>query len=128
MTKFPFDIFELQKLISDGYVNVQKHPKYDLLIYNYSHKCQFDQKWNEITKLCRGLILDKDYNIITRPFTKFFNYEELDSNFIPWASSDYVYVQEKIDGSLGILFYYNEWILATRGSFTSDQAIRGWRF
>ncbi len=33
---------------------------------------------------------------------------------------------EKLDGSLGILFYYNnQWHLATRGSFHSDQAIRG---
>jgi hypothetical protein len=31
-----------------------------------------------------------------------------------------------MDGSLGILFYYeDEWIMATRGSFTSDQAIKG---
>ena len=31
-----------------------------------------------------------------------------------------------MDGSLGILFYYEEeWILATRGSFTSPQAIKG---
>jgi len=35
-------------------------------------------------------------------------------------------VYEKMDGSLGILFNYNgEWLLATRGSFSSDQAIRG---
>ncbi len=35
-------------------------------------------------------------------------------------------VYKKEDGSLGILFNYNdEWILATRGSFTSDQAIKG---
>ena len=33
---------------------------------------------------------------------------------------------EKMDGSLGILFnYQDEWILATRGSFTSPQAIKG---
>jgi RNA ligase len=31
-----------------------------------------------------------------------------------------------MDGSLGILFNYNgEWLLATRGSFTSDQAVKG---
>ncbi len=31
-----------------------------------------------------------------------------------------------MDGSLGIVFWYEgKWILATRGSFTSDQAIKG---
>jgi RNA ligase len=31
-----------------------------------------------------------------------------------------------MDGSLGILFHYEgEWVMATRGSFTSDQAVKG---
>jgi RNA ligase len=31
-----------------------------------------------------------------------------------------------MDGSFGILFWYeSEWVMATRGSFTSDQAIKG---
>jgi RNA ligase len=35
-------------------------------------------------------------------------------------------VFEKVDGSLGIVFNYKgEWIIATRGSFTSDQAVKG---
>ena len=35
-------------------------------------------------------------------------------------------VFEKLDGSLGILFNYRgEWLLATKGSFTSDQALKG---
>ena len=36
-------------------------------------------------------------------------------------------VYEKMDGSLGIFFYYEGgWIMATRGSFTSDQAVKGY--
>ena len=35
-------------------------------------------------------------------------------------------VYEKMDGSLGILFnYQGEWVMATRGSFTSEQSIKG---
>jgi RNA ligase len=35
-------------------------------------------------------------------------------------------VYDKMDGSLGILFNYEgEWVMATRGSFTSDQAVKG---
>jgi RNA ligase len=34
-------------------------------------------------------------------------------------------VQEKMDGSLGIIYYYDgKWNVATKGSFTSDQAIK----
>jgi len=39
------------------------------------------------------------------------------------------YTLEKMDGSLGISFNYKgEWIFASRGSFTSDQAIKGTEF
>jgi RNA ligase len=35
-------------------------------------------------------------------------------------------VYEKMDGSLGIVFHYEgEWHLASKGSFTSDQAVKG---
>ncbi len=82
--------------------------------------------WDEITIACRGLVTDDSGNIVARPFPKFFNYEEvIDKDVIPW-DSEYIHVQEKMDGSLGILFHYaGEWHLATRGSFTSDQAVKG---
>ena len=123
----PFTKEELQIEIDAGYVFFQKHDIHDLYIYNYSQHAQYDNHWNEVTLNCRGLILDGDFNVVARSFKKFFNYEEIDQdNKIPWLTSDYVYIQEKIDGSMGILFNYkNEWILSTRGSFTSDQAIRG---
>jgi RNA ligase len=73
--------------------------------------------------MCRGLVTDNDGNVVARPFSKFFNYEELTPEQIP---NEYFDVYEKMDGSLGVLFNYNgEWILATRGSFTSEQSIKG---
>lgn len=72
---------------------------------------------------CRGLVTNSKGEIIARPFKKFFNYEEHKPEEIP--NEEFV-VYEKLDGSLGILFnYQEEWILATRGSFTSPQAIKG---
>ena len=69
------------------------------------------------------MVTNSDGHIIARPFKKFFNYEEHKPEDIP--NENYV-VYEKMDGSLGILFNYkNEWILATRGSFTSPQSIKG---
>jgi RNA ligase len=75
---------------------------------------------------CRGLITTHSGEVISRPFGKFFNYEEvIDKNLIPW-DSEYAHIQDKMDGSLGILFFYDgEWIMSTRGSFTSEQSIRG---
>lgn len=114
------DIALLQQHIAEGLVAVQKHPELELYIYNYTAKVQYDRSWNAITLICRGLILDADYNIIARPFPKFFNLGEQDAAQLPDLDFE---VYEKMDGSLGILYWANGLpYIATRGSFTSTQA------
>jgi hypothetical protein len=125
------EITVLNDYYERGLITKQSHPTLPLTIWNYTEKVQYENLWDEITLKCRGLITDNSTGkIIVEPFKKFFNYEELVANRIPDltipSTGDYVYVQEKMDGSLGILFYYeDEWIMATRGSFTSDQATKG---
>jgi len=117
----------LHRYYEDGLLYKQTHPTLPLTIWNYTEKVQYEGLWDEVTLSCRGLITeDTTGKILVRPFKKFFNYEEVvDKDVIP-SKGEYVYIQEKMDGSLGILFNYNyEWIMATRGSFTSDQAIKG---
>ena len=116
----------LDKYVVEGWLVSQKHPTLPLAIYNYSQSTQYEGHWDDVTISCRGLIVDTETGeVIIRPFQKFFNYEEV-PNEVPWETSEYIYVQEKMDGSLGILFRYkDDWILATRGSFTSTQAVRG---
>lgn len=114
------NITDLQQLIADDYINVQKHPNADLYIYNYSPKAQYDRLWNEWTLACRGLIMNSKYEIIARPFPKFFNLEELENQAIPNEKFE---VFEKVDGSLGVLYWLNnQAYMATRGSFVSEQA------
>jgi RNA ligase len=112
----------LHQLIDEGYIYAQQHPDSELTIYNYSPKAQYERVWNEWTLLCRGLIMDRDYQIIARPFRKFFNLSEHDSNEIPIENFE---VFEKLDGSLGILYpHKGQYFIATRGSFDSKQAIK----
>jgi len=131
----------LNKYHEEGLLYKQVHPTLPLTIWNYSEKVQYEGLWDEVTMSCRP------------------------------EKGDYVYVQEKMDGSLGILFYYEyelseekrynlwfnnnyetgmerffdpnnlpdydnsyyeptpktkgEWVMATRGSFTSEQAVMG---
>lgn len=117
----------LNKYYDDGLLYKQTHPSLPLTIWNYTEKVQYEMLWDDVTVQCRGLITENTTGkILVRPFKKFFNYEEVvGKNLIP-TKGDYVYIQEKMDGSLGILFNYEgEWIMATRGSFTSEQAIKG---
>ena len=118
-----YDLNILNEYIDKGLIIKQVHPTLPLSIYNYSRTCQYDRLWDDITLNCRGLVLDDEGNVIARPFPKFFNYEEHSAEEIPNELFD---VYEKMDGSLGICFHYNgEWHIATRGSFISEQAIRG---
>jgi len=116
----------IQPYVDNGLVEAKDHPKLPLTIYNYSRECQFEQRWDQVTLQCRGLILDHENRIVARGFNKFFNYEEVENKGEIPVNDEYVYVQEKMDGSLGILFHYsNDWHMATRGSFESDQAKAG---
>ena len=90
-----------RKLIDEKYIYVRKHPDAELYIYNYSPKTQYDRKWNEITMICRGLIRDEK-QIIARPFNKFFNIEQHEPEEI---TNEEFEVYEKLDGSLGILYW-----------------------
>ncbi len=108
--------------IKQGYIVQQKHPTENLYIYNYTPKAQYNGAWNELSLMCRGLILDNTYQIIARPFIKFFNFTEVAYKPIPNTAFE---VYEKLDGSLGILYWINNVAyIATRGSFTSQQAIK----
>ena len=158
----------LEKYYENGLLHKQTHQTLDLTIWNYSPKVQYERLWDDITLQCRGLVTNSKGDVIAKPFKKFFNYEEHKPEDIP---NEFFEVYEKMDGSLGILFYYEyelseerryniwfnnnyetgmerffdpnnlpdydnpyydptpktkgEWILATRGSFTSPQAIKG---
>jgi len=118
-----FDINILNDYIEKGLVVKNDHPTLPLSIYNYSRTTQYEGKWDNITKSCRGLILDREGNVVAKSFDKFFNLEEHKPEEIPNEEFE---VYEKLDGSLGILFWYQgKWILASKGSFISDQAIKG---
>jgi RNA ligase len=113
---------ELREMMDAGYINMQMHPSAPLYIYNYSKMCQIDKMWNDTTEKCRGLIVDSNDNIVSRPFPKFYNFEEFgDPSIVPNLPFE---VYEKLDGTLGIMYWIdNQPLISTRGSFTSDQAI-----
>lgn len=114
------DFKRVDELAEQGYIARQKHPTLPLYIYNYTHKAQFDGMWTPETMACRGLITDLDLNIVARPFPKFFNYEQHQG---PLPDGKFE-VYEKMDGSLIIAtLYEGKLVVATRGSFTSDQAL-----
>lgn len=81
-----------------------------------------------IVQECRGLILDEemDWQVIAWPFKKFFNYGEPLAPAIDWHTA---VVQEKLDGSLCILYHYdNKWRVATSGTPDASGMVHGTSF
>lgn len=116
------DVKKIKEYLTNGLLLCQFHPSApNIVIINYSRKVQFENLWDELTLLCRGLIIDIETGkIIARPFLKFFNYEQLKPEEIPVLPFE---AYEKMDGSLGILYWLRDKpYIASRGSFASDQA------
>ena len=114
----------LNDYIDQSLIVANKHPEYDIWILNYSPKAQSKRFWDEYTMSCRGMVIDVNGKILARPFQKFKNFAEHEPNQIDLSKPFVIY--EKMDGSLIIVFYYKprmEWIVASRGSFISEQSI-----
>lgn len=114
------DLSLINQEIELGYIGVREHPVLPLRILNYTPKTQYERHWNPATLACRGLIIDDQDRIVARPFGKFFNYEEIVD--LPQGPFK---VFDKADGSMLIIAIYDgQKVFATRGSFTSEQAIK----
>lgn len=112
----PFDRRVEKKLLT-------RREKGDLLIYNYTNSCHWENAWDKYTEMARGLILKKDGTVVARPFPKFFNLGQTGKTDMKNLPAYQPEVTEKLDGSLGILYKdENGYAISTRGAFDSEQA------
>lgn len=101
----------IEKLKECYHINVKKYDNLYCFKYNQIESTKTDP----IVQECRGLILDKFGNIVCRPFDRFFNYGEIESN----KSFDFskATILSKEDGSLlKVYFYDNKWNVGTSGT------------
>lgn len=100
-------------------ISVKKYPE-GLIVLNYS---QIDSpKTHPFVVECRGLIIDEEFNVVSRSFDRFFNYGENESTFNPATAV----LHEKVDGSLiKIYFYKDGWRVSTRGTAYAESKVNG---
>ena len=124
---------------------IDKHCLYNMVGFKYTTNTVYSEDWDNVSLHARGIVFDKDSGkVLARPFDKFFNLGEMidteTGELKPIAgyvknhlgfdnlSGDYKHqkfrVMDKLDGSLGIMFWTgHKWLVKTAGSFESDQAI-----
>ncbi len=111
----------LESHVRNGYVTSRSHPHLPLTVFNYTPKAVYEPLWDHVTLRCRGLIVDNVGLVVGNCMNKFFNYGEPNAKDID--TSGPVQVTDKLDGSMGdVIFYNGNLVVATRGSFESEQA------
>ena len=111
-----------QKLTEVYGIRVKDYPEHELVVLNYD---QINSpKMESIVQECRGLILDYALNVVCRPFDRFFNYGEAETDKMDLTGYTYF---PKLDGSLIKVYYWNDsWRIATRGTAFAESDVGGW--
>jgi RNA ligase len=98
-----------------------------LVLFNYTNAAQYANRWNYFEQVSRGLILHAiTGKVVARGFDKMWNFGQDGRLTTAQLEGQILNVTEKVDGSLGIAYYDamdGKWHVATRGSFTSEQAV-----
>lgn len=89
-----------------------------LYVLKYTRKVFYDALWTPELMEMRGLVLDKDYNIVIYPFTKIFNRGEAGTDM---HRDTWVDAVRKVNGFMACATKHNDKnIVSTTGSLDSD--------
>lgn len=89
------------------------------LVVKYKREVFFKDEWDDFLRECRGMILDKDYNIVSLPFTKIHNYG-VEKDAPEFVDNELVHTLRKVNGFMVAATWHNGDILwSTTGSVDS---------
>jgi hypothetical protein len=91
-----------------------------IYVLKYKKKVFFDNLWNEFLEECRGTIVDEDFNIVSRPFTKIYNYG-VEAKAPVLADDTKVTAFRKVNGFMvAMTWYKGDILVSTTGSTAND--------
>lgn len=91
----------------------------NIFILKYKNNVFFNDLWNPILEVCRGTLIDNDYNIISIPFTKIYNFG-IEKRAPKITDETIVTAFRKINGFMAALTWHDDLIISTTGSINSD--------
>jgi hypothetical protein len=105
------------------FIVVRQHG--DLVLVNYTNAAQYDAEWNNFLRVCRGIVLDKQLNLVSMPFHKFFNIDECEETTIKNVSGwRYRSITEKVDGVMIQVFRHEgELVFASRHGINTEASV-----
>ncbi len=105
--------------------NIEAHYKDDLVMLSYKAPDSGTERWRALERVCQGLILEMGTGrVVARPFDKFFGWGDV-APAVPRPGKRQVsYVMEKVDGSLGIVYWNQGTVnVATKDGFDTEAAL-----
>lgn len=122
----------LEKLTTEFAIKVKSYPVYNQYgnVHEHTlHVLNYDQiespKTHPIVMECRSLIIDADFNVVSRSFDRFFNFGEAPETQVNLdITKDICY--EKVDGSLIKIYNWNgKWYVSSRGTAFAESSVGG---
>jgi len=91
-----------------------------IFVLKYSKRVFYDNLWCDELEHCRGTIVDKDFNLISYPFQKIYNYG-IEAKAPKLSDDTLVTAYRKVNGFMCAMTWYNDDILvSTTGSTQND--------
>lgn len=132
---------DLKRYVEENPKLVSMKPVGDgIFVLKYRKKVFYDGLWNNFLEECRGTIVDSDFNVVSRPFTKVYNYG-IEKQAPVLSDDTKVVAYRKVNGFMVAMTWYNNDILvSTTGSTDSEyvtmakemmlkhQCMEDWRF
>jgi len=112
---------ELKEYVaSSGQVNMKPAGE-GIYVLKYKKRVFYDNLWNEYIAECRGTIVDANFNIVSYPFTKIYNYG-IEKEAPVFSELDtMVCAYRKVNGFMISLTWYNgDVLVSTTGSTAND--------
>lgn len=91
-----------------------------LSVLKYKKTVFFNDAWDEYLEHCRGSVVDADFNLVSYPFTKIYNYG-IEARAPVFAADTPVTAFRKVNGFMVALSWHNgDVLVSTTGSLDSD--------
>ncbi len=111
---------ELKEYVQTSNLVQMKDCGNGLHVLKYKRKVFYDGLWNEYLEECRGLIVDDEFNIVSYPFTKIYNYG-VEAKAPKIAPDEMVTAHRKVNGFMvAVTWYKDDVLISTTGSIDSD--------
>ena len=113
---------DLQKFVAENpkLVKMRETSNPELFVLKYQRPVFFDNLWNEYLEECRGTVVDKDFNLVSYPFTKIYNFG-IEERAPKWSDDEFVAYVRKVNGfMIACTWYDGDLLWSTTGSIDSD--------